>query len=62
VTTDGFNNIITTESGTASTAEGEKVWVMTAGPDSLIDTSSASSTLTGDDLGILIFGGLVKSK
>lgn len=62
ITTEGFNNIITTQSGTSSTSDGEKVWVMTAGPDSLLDTGSATSTLTGDDLGILIFGGLVKSK
>jgi len=33
----------------------DKVWIVSAGPDRTVQTSNQSSTLTGDDVGLLIY-------
>jgi len=33
----------------------DKVWILSAGPDSTVQTSNQDSTLSGDDLGLIIY-------
>jgi general secretion pathway protein G len=45
---------------TASITAGGTAWILSAGPDGIIDTAAGASSLQGDDLGIILTKTIIK--